>query len=124
MNMTSAKNVTANSTLNNSVTIPSATGRGDILLATSTLGCGFSNVQVFTEAQLGNDLLCDYPYGLIGFTVNCAVADVTITYTEASDLSNYIYRKFGPTIPGNPLTVQWYTFSNVTLSEIRLPCIY
>jgi hypothetical protein len=96
--------------------VPTATGNGDILLATSSPGCSFSNVAAKTEAQVGNDPSFDYPYGLIQFTVNCPVADVSLTYTGATNLAGYTYRKYGPTTPGNSATTQWYTFNNVTVT--------
>jgi hypothetical protein len=115
MNMTSTKTVTANFALNNLVTVPAAAGGGSIQLTTSSPGCGFSNVSVSVESQVGTDPEYDYPYGLVGFTVNCSAADVAITYTAAGDLTGTPYRKYGPTTPGNPATTQWYTFSNVTI---------
>jgi hypothetical protein len=113
--MTSTKTVTANFALNNLVTVPAAAGGGSIQLTTSSPGCGFSNVSVSMESQVGTDPEYDYPYGLVGFTVNCSAADVAITYTAAGDLTGTPYRKYGPTTPGNPATTQWYTFSNVTV---------
>ena len=113
--MTSTKTVTANFALNNTVTVAAPTGAGSIQLTTTTPGCGFSSVAANVESQIGNDPSFDYPYGLIGFTVNCAAADVAITYTGAGDLTGTPYRKYGPTTPGNPATTQWYTFNNVTI---------
>ena len=115
MNMTSTQTVTANFALNNLVTVPAAAGGGSIQLTTSSPGCGFSNVSVSVESQVGTDPEYDYPYGLIGFTVNCSAADVAITYTAAGDLTGTPYRKYGPTTPGNPATTQWYTFNNVNI---------
>jgi len=98
------------------VTIPSATGRGNIILMTNSPGCWFSNVQAFTEAQIGVDPDYDYPYGLVGFTVNCSAADVSITFTGATDLTGLPYQKYGPTTPGDLSTTKWYTFNNVTVT--------
>ena len=110
------KNVSAIFSLFNNVTIQSATGSGNIILSTDSPGCGFSNVQVFTEDQVAKDPAYIYPYGLIGFTVHCEIADVSITFTGVPDLSGYDYRKYGPTTPGNLATAQWYTFNNVTMT--------
>jgi len=73
-------NCVATFELNNSVTIPAATGNGDITLATNSPGCGFTAWGAKTEAQVGNDTAYVHPYGLVEFTLNCAAADVTITY--------------------------------------------
>jgi hypothetical protein len=101
---------------NVTVTIPSATGLGNIILMTNSPGCSLSNVQVFTEAQIVVDPDYGYPYGLVDFTVNCSAADVSITFTGATDLTGLPYRKYGPTTPGDLSTTKWYTFNNVTVT--------
>jgi hypothetical protein len=58
---------------------------------------------------VANDLLYEYPYGLVEFTLNCESADVTITLP--GDISGTQYRKYGPTTPGNAGTTAWYNFS-------------
>jgi hypothetical protein len=85
-------------------------------LTTNSPGCWLTNVQVYTEAQAGNDLLYSYPYGLVGFTVNCTAADVSITFTGATDLTGQPYRRHGPTTPGDPSTTRWYTYPDVTIA--------
>jgi hypothetical protein len=97
------------------VTIPAATGGGTITLTTESPGCGFYNVSTKTEAQVGNDPSYDYPHGLVEFSLSCATADVTITFPGS--ITDLPYRKYGPTTPGEPATVAWYTFSNVTLNS-------
>ena len=49
------------------------------------------------------------------FTLNCAAADVTITFPGNSE--GTVYRKYGPTTPGTPSTAAWYTFNNVTVNN-------
>ncbi len=105
----------AHAVLSNSVTIAAATGNGNITIETSSPGCGFTAWAVQTEAQAGNDPLFDYPYGLVEFTLNCAAADVTITFP--GDIGAATYRKYGPTTPGNAATTAWYTFGTVTLNS-------
>ncbi len=100
-------------TLATSITIPAATGNGNITLTTSSPGCGFYNVSARTEAQVGNDPDFNYPYGLVEFTLNCASADVTITFPGTI---TGIYRKYGPTTPGDTSTTKWYPFNNVTIN--------
>jgi hypothetical protein len=58
----------------------------------------------------------DNPYGLVGFTVNCTAADVSLTFTGATDLSGQPYRRHGPTTPGVPSTTRWYTYHDVTIA--------
>ena len=64
---------------------------------------------------MGNDASFDYPYGLVEFTLNCAAADVTITFPGS--ITGTTYRKYGPTTPGNAATAAWYTFNNVTVNS-------
>ncbi len=98
--------------LNNSVTFPAATGNGDITLVTNSPGCGFTSWGAKTEAQTGDDAAFEYPYGLVEFTLNCADADVTITFPGS--VIGSTYRKYGPTTPGLVSTSAWYTLGNVT----------
>jgi hypothetical protein len=106
---------TATFNLINTVSIPAATGNGMITLTTESPGCGFYNVSAKTEAQVGSDVSYDYPYGLVGFTLSCATADVTLTFPGM--IRRTTYRKYGPTTPGNPATTEWYTFSDVTANS-------
>ena len=113
--LNSPLNCMATFVLNNSVVIPAATGNGNIALTTNSPGCGFITWGAKTEAQVGADTSYEYPYGLVEFTLNCAVADVTITFP--GNIGGTTYRKYGPTTPGNALTKAWYTFSNVTANS-------
>ncbi len=106
--------VQANFNLNQSVTVASATGNGDITIQTNSANCGLYNVSARSESDVGNDPDYDYPYGLVEFSLNCPQADVTITFP--GDVSNMPYRKYGPMTPGDPSTTQWYTFPNVIVS--------
>jgi hypothetical protein len=116
-----SKACTATFNLNRPVTIPTATGNGNITLDTGSAGCGFYNISAKTEAQVANDPSNDYLYGLVEFSLSCSVADVTLTYSGATDLTDYTYRKHGPTVPGNPATTAWYTFNaNITGNTVTL----
>ena len=111
MTMNGNKTVTANFALITTATITSETG-GSISLTTNSPGCGLSDVQSLTEAQVANDPSYNYPFGLVSFKISCSQADVTLTFDAAGDLSStYVYRKYGPTTPGAPNTAKWYTFS-------------
>jgi len=114
VNFNGSSATTSHTTLLKTVTIPAATGNGDITLSTDSPGCGFASYSAKTEAQVGNDASYDYPYGLVEFTLNCAAADVTITFPGS--IGGSTYRKYGPTTPGNAATTAWYTFNNVTLN--------
>jgi hypothetical protein len=94
-----------------SSTVSSATGRGDITVATTAPGCSVSNVQAVNPPA---DPSYNYPYGLVSFTLACSTSggeggasgDVIITFP--GDVSGMMYRKYGKT-PDNP-TDHWYDF--------------
>lgn len=88
------------------VVIAAATGNGNITLDTNSSGCAFTTWGAKTEAQADNDASYDYPYGLVEFTLNCAAADVTITFPGS--VAGMTYRKYGPTPESH--TPHWYSF--------------
>jgi hypothetical protein len=108
----------------NTTSLPTATLRGCVTLKSS---CDQNfNVRVFNESELGQDSPFDYPFGLIGFslcnrgvvncTFPCSQSDVTEIYHGATDLSRLTLRKFGPLVPGDPGTEQFYTLPVVTMA--------
>jgi hypothetical protein len=74
-------------------------------------------VAVFTEEDLADDRAYAYPFGLVGFTlegcppVNSVVANVTETFSAATDLSLQDLRKYGPLPPGNAVS-KYYTLAD------------
>jgi hypothetical protein len=114
-NFNGSSGTASHDVLNNSVTIAAATGNGNITIETSSAGCGFTSWGAKTEAQVANDPSFDYYFGLVEFALNCAVADVTITYPGS--IAGTTYRKYGPTTPGDGATTAWYTFGNVTINS-------
>ncbi len=88
------------------------------------------NIQASTRMLLESDLpeqdpVADYPFGLIEFVLICSPSfpvgtgtsngvapqmsvDVTMTFSDASDMAKYNFRKYGPT-PDNNLP-HWYDF--------------
>lgn len=77
--------------------------------------------QTLLESQLPEqDQDYDYPFGLVQFTLYCPAlgvtaaqaapmtVDVTMTFSDSSDMSAYTLRKYGPT-PGNA-SPHWYSF--------------
>ena len=105
-------------TQDNVVSIQSATGPGYITVVTS---CDtISNVQAYTEgSEPTPDNTYDFPYGLVGFTIPCSSATVTIYYHGVTSLNGFTYRKYGPTPPdfNNP---QWYTLPGVTFGTVDI----
>lgn len=109
---------------NNVVSLPSATGSGYITIATS---CDtITNVQTYTEgSQPSSDNNYDFPYGLVGFTIPCSTATVTIYYHGVSSLDGFTYRKFGDTPPFpdpyvGPFNPHWYTLPGVTFGTVQI----
>ena len=65
------------------------------------------------------DELYNYPYNLDGFWINATgTIPVSIIYHEVQDISNLVYRKYGPMTPGGQ-TFDWYDFPH-TLSTIDI----
>jgi len=97
--------------------LPTATGQGYMTLVVTGECRQFNNVQAFTEAQMPeDDSQHNYIYGLVGFKLPCETASVAITYHNAVDLTGMIYRKYGPTTPGDTGTTQWYDFPNAVIA--------
>lgn len=64
-----------------------------------------------TKAEAGLDDIYTYPFGLITFELpGCYEADIKVYYHGVSDLSEYTFRKFGPTTPGDETTWEIYDF--------------
>jgi hypothetical protein len=78
--------------------LPSSTGRGYLTIAVAG-GCGeLRDVTSSDEAELGNDPGYLYPFGLVGFSLPCPEAQVTIFYHGAAGVPAE-YREFGPMAP-------------------------
>ena len=93
--------------------VPSATRQGYVTVEV-TGGCDqLENVQVYTEASLGEDPHYNYPFGLLGFRLHCSSATIKIFFHGAPNLNGYAFRKYGPKPPNfnNP---QWYTLPHVS----------
>ncbi len=75
--------------------------------------------KTLTEAEVPEqDPAYDYPFGLVQFSLYCpglsdgpfpTTVEVTLTFDGATDLSGYMFRKYGPT-PDNTAS-HWYDFS-------------
>ncbi len=117
-NIAANKNVTAEFSLVREVTVASATGKGDIIVRTQSPGCGLYNVFAFNESDSGpDDPDYEYPYGLVAFYLACAEATVEIEFSGANDLTKeYVYRKYGPTTPGDYATTNWYSFNGASFN--------
>jgi hypothetical protein len=107
--------------------LPSATGLGYLTVVTSGgsgMGCDqLLNVQATTEAQDGNDPGFDYPFGLVGFTIeDCASTTITV-FLHGADPANppTIYRKFGPLAPNFAGPSLFYTMPGVVFGTQQVP---
>jgi hypothetical protein len=86
---------------------------GNLVTLETSGGCSENlDVETFSEAQVGDDVEFFYPFGLVGFELPCTNADVTLLFHGVSDLSQTVYRKYGPVAPafGAP---QFYTLPDV-----------
>jgi len=108
----------------NVASLPSATGHGYITVEVPAGNGGCSellNVHAVSEAALGTDPECDYPYGLVGFTLACATsANITIILHTPDSAALTMYRKFGPTPPLFD-TPQFYTLPGAVFGTRQIP---
>ncbi len=115
---------TPDSEQGNITSLPAATGLGYITVEVPAGDGGCSqlqNVHAETEAMLGTDPEHDYPYGLVGFTLDCATsADVTLLLHTPISQPLTTYGKFGPTPPSfdNP---HFYTLPGATFGTAQIP---
>jgi subtilisin family serine protease len=66
---------------------------------------------VESTSQNKKDSLYSYPFGMVDFKINCGgTSKVTMYWHGVEDLDKegYEVRKYGPTIPGNSSTIDWY----------------
>ncbi|MDM8568066.1 choice-of-anchor Q domain-containing protein [Thiotrichales bacterium HSG1] len=64
----------------------------------------------------------DFPQGVISYKLSCQEAKVTVYFHAIKKLRTLpVFKKYGPTIPGDPTTNGWYILPNVTfdISEIN-----
>jgi hypothetical protein len=88
-----------------------------------TLICEDCNINqaalVDPEAQPVEPRNYTFPQGLVSFELTQLENPSTqldIYYQNINQLDNFVYRKYGPTIPGEPSSADWYTFSNVSFA--------
>ena len=77
-----------------------------------------SRIDNFTATQESlqpeQDVLV-YPLGLNEFVIPCASSvDITVYYHQEISLTPYTYKKYGPLVPGDLLSQQWYVLNDVT----------
>ncbi len=61
-----------------------------------------------------------YPFGLVGFEIPCSeLAHVRLYFHNASSLSGYTYRKYGPT-PPDFTTPSWYTMEGAIFGSVEI----
>ena len=115
---------TLDSQQGNVASLPAATGLGYITVEVppGNGGCSeLKNVHADTESSLGTDSKYDYPYGLVGFTLDCAgSANVTLILHAPFSPPLTLYRKFGPTPPQFD-TPQFYTLPGAVFGTRQIP---
>lgn len=77
------------------------------------------NVYTTVESSVAvQDTDNDYPLGLVGFEAPCAGSLTVVHYWYGVDPNAaYVYRKYGPTTPGDASTTQWYDWPVTWSSE-------
>ncbi|MEZ4656477.1 MAG: DUF4377 domain-containing protein [Caldilineaceae bacterium] len=105
--------------------VSAAEGQGHIAVA-ATGDCAVVKTMV-SSREHGSGLAdgnFNFPLGLVAYTLECTEPGQSATveyywHTEA-DLSQLVFRKYGPTTPGNPATAAWYDFP-IALEIIEIP---
>ena len=99
----------------NVASVPTATGRGYMTLATSGACTALQQVAAVDSASLPADPDSSaYPFGLVEFRLSCETAIVEVVFHDAAagELADSTYRKYGPVTPGDTATTAWYDFSD------------
>jgi hypothetical protein len=61
------------------------------------------------------------PQGLIYFELGCPQAQISVYYHAVSVVRrNFIFQKYGPTVPGDENTIGWFTLPNVTFEAVTV----
>lgn len=78
-----------------------------------------ANARIVPSAELPIETNFELPLEAIRFElVDCQQADVKLIYHGAAFDDNFTLRNYGPTVPGDENTVQWYSFDqNATVSS-------
>ncbi|MDM8565039.1 choice-of-anchor Q domain-containing protein [Candidatus Halobeggiatoa sp. HSG11] len=78
--------------------------------------CSIKNATLVDIASLpASTESYSFPESLVTFELETSgTAHLDIYYKNINSLDDFIYRKYGPTTPGNNSTVNWYNLSNVT----------
>ena len=78
-----------------------------------------SEFVIYPEGMMSeNDPDYDFPFNLNAFTIPCGgTVTIHLYFHNVADLSEFEYRKFGPTIPGGTISA-WYDFPVTITQEI------
>ena len=82
--------------------------------------CGrIGHVALRSESEMGKeDLRFDYPFGLFDFVLPCSSARVhALVWGLKPGAKQRVYGKFGPKLPGDPTTRDWYGLPSQTSSR-------
>jgi VCBS repeat-containing protein len=61
------------------------------------------------------------PQGLIYFDLGCSQAQISVYYHAVSVVRrNFVFQKYGPTVPGDENTIGWFTLPNVTFEAVMV----
>jgi hypothetical protein len=95
--------------------LPTATGRGIMTLEVRGACSLLEQVRAIDVSSYPSDPSGRvYPFGLVEFSLPCETATVDVIYHDAGtgEFATSVYRKYGPTTPGDTATAAWYDFSS------------
>ncbi len=102
----------------NVITLPEKVANSHITFEVLPETCAISDVYTDVAENYGQpDKTKPLPQGLIYFEIACSEAQISLYYHAITrPRRNFLFRKFGPTVPGNLNTLDWYNLPNVTFS--------
>ncbi len=107
----------------NVISLPDKVGGNYVTFAVQPETCVISQIDTELPDSYGNYDQQKKPLaqGLIAFDLACPQAQVSLYYHALSVVKrNFVFRKFGPTVPGNEETVDWYLLPKVTFEAVMI----
>ena len=103
------------------VSLPDALTGEYLTVAVANPTCRLTAVQALTkDSQPPHQVDYHFPQGLLGFTLECPQADITVYYHGINRFNDNTYRNYGPTTPGDSNSKVWYDLPNVSLGTATI----
>jgi len=106
----------------NVISLPDKVNGNYITFAVQPDTCAISDLYTDLPENYGEPVKNKpMPQGLIYFELACPQAQISLYYHAVKTVKrNFIFRKYGPLIPGDESTVGWYLLPNVTFEAVMI----